>query len=246
MSSLIYSLHTQRSSVGRSVGRFVFPTAPSFQVLIDFVNVHIHGPQSRKHKWLRDIFSENPIKYNATQRFRLKCEPSYRILFRENDRSGIWVDVYGRACVCVSARIWVAVEIQAHKFGLLDHISVHINQVNAISICAEKKNKTANNAMQRATDASVCVTKSVLVGSWVFCCCCFVIFALCLLFFRLLQWNWIKYIHQYRCAISYLADTNTLQFSDRLSMLHLFHYIFDFILNANSFVYELFRIIRDL
>lgn len=31
-----------------------------------------------------------------------------------------------------------------------------------------KKNKTANNAMQRATDASVCVAKSVLVGSWVY------------------------------------------------------------------------------
>lgn len=44
-------------------------------------------------------------------------------------------------CVCVSAHIWVAVEIQAHKFGLLDHISVHINQVNAISICAEKRIK---------------------------------------------------------------------------------------------------------
>lgn len=155
--------------------------------------------------------------------------------------------MYGRACVCVCISSYMSCgwNTSTQIWLTWSHISTYKSSERNKYMCG-KKNKTANNAMQRVTDASVCVAKSVLVGSWVFCCCCFVIFALCLLFFRLLQWNWIKYIHQYRCAISYLADTNTLQFSDRLSMLHLFHYIFDFILNANSFVYELFRIIRDL
>lgn len=150
-----------------------------------------------------------------------------------------------RACVCVSAHIWVAVEIQTHEFGLLDHISVHINQVNAISICGEKRIKrqiTLCSERQMQVYALPNRCWSVLGFILLLCYFC----ALSAFFSRLLQWNWIKYIHQYRCAISYLADTNTLQFSDRLSMLHLFHYIFDFILNANSFVYELFRIIRDL
>lgn len=147
-------------------------------------------------------------------------------------------------CVCISSYMSCGWNTNTQIWITWSHISTYKSSERNKYMWG-KKNKTANNAMQRETDASVCVAKSVLVGSWVFLLLCYFC-ALSAFFSRLLQWNWIKYIHQYRCAISYLADTNTLQFSDRLSMLHLFHYIFDFILNANSSVYELFRIIRDL
>lgn len=139
MSSLTYS--TQLRCV-----RFVFPNALSFQVLIDFVNMHIRPCKN----YTREYFMRKSNRMLAKMllvlmqnrtRSRIYQIEFYSVKMIDQAFGLVCMGASARACVCISAHIWVAVEIQTHEFGLLDHISVHINQVNAISICGEKRIK---------------------------------------------------------------------------------------------------------